>query len=183
MLNIFMFLFALPFMAAIVLAFLVVMTARAKRLMADSNSIDARAEFLTLAAPAAANSGVGPNANDPMMMGQGTSPAFGLAGVVQSSYTLPSGLVPTGNVSVAFIGVFALSVVAKSGTGGTGAGKAIAPGDKVYYSGATYDATTGWWYGGTLCADATNGSYFGNSLDAITSGSTATVRVRLKVGG
>jgi hypothetical protein len=178
-----MFLFVLPFAAAICLALVVVITARAKRLMADSNSIDARAEFLTLAAPAAANSGVGPIANDPMMMGQGTSPGFGLAGVVQSSYTLPSGLVPTGNVSVAFIGVFALSVVAKSGTGGTGSGKAINPGDKLYYSGATYDATTGWLYGGVLCADSTNGAYFGNSLDAITSGSAATVRVRLKVGG
>jgi hypothetical protein len=180
MLNAFMFLFALPLMAAVILALLVVITARAKRLMADSNSIDARGEFLTIAAPAADNAGLGPIANEPLMMGTGTSPSLGISMVAQSSYTQPSGLVPTGNISVATIGIFALSVVAKIGTAGVGSGLAIKPGDFVYYSGGTYDPVTGVTYGGTLCCDSVNGAKFGYSLDAISSGATATVRVKLK---
>ena len=76
----------------------------------SSNDADFRGDALTLAAPAAANNGVGPISNDPMVMGTGTSPSFGMAGVCQTSYTEPSGLVPTGNVSVKFVGVYFLAV-------------------------------------------------------------------------
>jgi hypothetical protein len=61
-------------------------------------------------------------------------------------------------------------------------GLAIKPGDKVYAVGGTLDATTGCYYGFTLCAEDT-GRYFGNALDGIVSGQTATIRVRLKVTG
>lgn len=142
---------------------------------------DYRGVHLTLAAPAAANNGVGPISNDPMMLGKGTSPGFGLAGVCETSYTLPSGLTPTGNVTVDFEGVFFLPVVGKASIGG--GGLAFAPGDKVYAAGGTYDVTTGWTYNLTLNGDATNGAYFGNVLDAVVSGQTTTVRVRLKVAG
>ena len=147
----------------------------------STNNENYRGAHLTLAAPAAANSGVGPIANDPAIIGRGTSPGFGLAVVCETSYTLPSGLVPTGNVSVDLEGVFFLSVVAKDAI--SGSGKAIAPGDKVYADGGTYDPTTGWLYGITLNANSTSGAYFGNALDAVASGQTATIRVRLKVSG
>lgn len=146
---------------------------------AASNECDFRGDMLTIAAPAAANSGVGPNSGDPMVLGTGTSPSFGMAGVCETSYTEPSGLVPTGNVSVKFVGVFFLSVVGKTAPSG-GSNHAFAPGDVVYYSGGTYDPTTGWWYGGTLCFDTVNGVKFGTTLDPVVSGQTTTVRVKLK---
>lgn len=144
------------------------------------NQTNINGDYLTIAAPVAANGGVGPNSGDPLMMGQGTSPGFGLAMVAQTSYTPPTGT-PTGNISVDLTGVWNLSVVAKLSIGGSG--NAINPGDKIYYAGGTYDATTGVWYGGTLNCDATNGIYFGNALDAISSGQTAVIRVRLKKAG
>jgi hypothetical protein len=85
----------------------------------SSNDADFRGDMLTLPAPAAANNGVGPIANDPLVYGRGTSPSFGMAGVAETSYTQPSGLVPTGNISVKFVGVFFLSVLGKSSIGGT----------------------------------------------------------------
>lgn len=146
---------------------------------AATNECDFRGDMLTIAAPAAANSGVGPNSGDPMVLGTGTSPSFGMAGVCETSYTEPSGLVPTGNVSVKFVGVFFLAVRGYNAPTG-GSTHAFAPGDIVYYSGGTYDATTGWWYGGVLCFDATNGVKFGTTLDAVVAGQTTTVRVKLK---
>ena len=145
----------------------------------SSNDADFRGDALTLAAPLAANNGVGPIANDPMVMGTGTSPSFGMAGVCETSYTQPSGLVPTGNVTVKFVGVYFLAVRGYNAPTG-GSGHAFAPGDIVYYSGGTYDATTGWWYGGVLCFDATNGVKFGVVLDAVVATQTTTVRVKLK---
>lgn len=141
----------------------------------SSNNCDYRGEFLTLAAPAADNAGQGPIANEPLVYGRGTSPSFGLAVVAQTSYTQPSGLVPTGNISCAFIGVFFLSVNANNG--------ALAPGDRVYATGGTYEGVTGCLYGFTLTNTATASVHYGNSLDALGSGLTATIRVRLKVGG
>jgi hypothetical protein len=141
----------------------------------STNNCDYRGEFLTLPAPAAANSGVGPDANDPLVIGRGTSPSFGLAAVAQTSYTQPSGLVPTGNISYAFIGVFFLSVNANNGQ--------LYPGDRVYATGGTYDSVTGVLYGFTLTNTATNDCYYGNALDGLGSGLTATIRVRLKVSG
>ncbi len=139
-----------------------------------------RAETITMAVPIAANSGVGPISGDPLIFGRGTSPAFGLAGVAETSYTPPTG-VATGNISVKFIGAFLLSVLAKSAVGGSSV--AIFPGDKLYAEGGTYDQTTGCYYGFTLTTNASTGCYFGNALDAIAGGQTATIRVRLKVSG
>lgn len=144
------------------------------------NQVDITGDYLTVAAPAAANSGVGPNSGDPLVIGRGTSPSFGLACVANTSYTPPTGT-PTGNIAVCLTGVWILAVVAKASIGGSG--QAIAIGDKVYAAGGTYDATTGILYGFTLNCDATNGSYFGNALDAIVSGQTASIRVRLKKAG
>lgn len=139
-----------------------------------------RAEDITMAVPAAANSGVGPISGDPLIFGRGTSPGFGLAGVAETSYTPPSG-VTTGNISVKFIGAFLLSVIAKDAVGGSNL--AINIGDKVYAEGGTYDPVTGCYYGFSLTANSATGIYYGNALDAIAAGSTSTIRVRLKVSG
>ncbi len=144
----------------------------------NANDANYRGDSLTLAAPSAANNGVGPISGDPMTLGTGTSPSFGMAGVCETSYTQPSGLVPTGNVAVKFVGVFFLPVLGKDSIGG--AGHTFAPGDIVYAAGGTYDATTGWTYGLTLCHDTTNGVKFGVTLDPVVSGTTTTVRVKLK---
>jgi len=144
------------------------------------NQTNINGDYLTIAAPVAANSGVGPISGDPLVFGRGTSPSFGLACVAQTSYTPPTGT-PTGNISVDLTGVWNLSVVAKASVGGGGV--AIAIGDKVYAEGGTYDVTTGCLYGFTLTTNATSGVYFGNALDAIASGQTAIIRVRLKKAG
>jgi hypothetical protein len=144
------------------------------------NQVDITGNYLTMPAPIAANSGVGPNAGDPLLIGRGTSPSFGIACVANTSYTPPTGT-PTGNIAICTDGVWILSVVAKASIGG--GGQAIAIGDKIYAAGGTYDPTTGMLYGFTLNCDATNGAYFGNALDAIASGQTASIRVRLKKAG
>lgn len=144
------------------------------------NQTNITGDYLTISAPIAANNGVGPNSGDPLLYGRGTSPGFGLACVAQTSYTPPTGT-PTGNISVDLTGVWDLSVVAKSSIGG--GGLAIAPGDKIYADGGTYDITTGCLYGFTLNGNSSAGAYFGNALDAIASGQTATIRVRLKKTG
>lgn len=135
-----------------------------------SNKALERSTLVTLAMPAAANAGVGPNANDPILVGV-------MAGVVTNSYTSPTGVV-TGNCAIDFEGAYFLSVVAKSSLSPS-TGKAINPGDPIYYDGGTLDATTNVKYGGTLDANSSTGVFFGNSLDKLTSGSTGTVRVRL----
>jgi hypothetical protein len=144
------------------------------------NQTNINGDYLTIAVPAAANAGVGPISGDALLFGAGTSPGYGLAGVAQTSYTPPTGT-PTGSVSVDFTGVWNLSVIAKLSVGGSGV--AINPGDKVYAEGGTYDSVTGCRYGFSLTANATNGAYFGNALDAIASGLTAVIRVRLKKTG
>ena len=144
-----------------------------------TNEYNARGEFLTLAAPSAPNSSLGPISGDPMMLGAAAS--VGLAGVCSTSYTQPSGLVPTGQVAVALIGVFLLSVTGQSSLSPS-SGVQINPGDKIYADGGTLDTTTGWLYGFTLDANS-GGRYFGNVLDKVVSGQTQVVRVRLKVSG
>ena len=149
----------------------------------SANKCNERGMYLTLPVPIAANGGIGPNSGDPLMFGTGTCPGFGLAGVAESSYTEPT-RVATGNIAVSFEGVYYLTVFGSS-TGCPETGKAINPGDKVYadpWSGG-FDATTGCRYGFALNADAVNGVYFGNALDAVGSGAVATIRVRLKVTG
>lgn len=128
--------------------------------------------------PSADNAGVGPISGEPLMFGQ--AGAAGLAGVAQNSYTPPTGI-PTGTVSVDFEGAYFLTVIAKSSISPS-TGKAINPGDKIYADGGTLDTVTGCLYGFTLDANS-NGLYFGNALDALTSASTGTIRVRLKVTG
>lgn len=144
------------------------------------NQTNINGDYLTIAAPIAANAGVGPISGDPLVYGRGTSPSFGLACVAQTSYTPPTGTA-TGNISVDLTGVWNLSVVAKSSIGGSSV--AIAIGDKIYADGGTYDVTTGCLYGFTLNVNSTGGAYFGNALDAIASGQTAIIRVRLKKTG
>ncbi len=146
------------------------------------NVRDARAEFLDIAAPIAANSGVGPNSGDPLIFGLAHSPSASKACVAQTSYTPPGGLTPTGRISVAFVGSFNLTVSAKSSIN-PGTGVAINPGDRIYADGGTTDATTGILYGFTLNANSTTGWYFGNAQDALASGQTGVIGVILKVGG
>ena len=64
-----------------------------------------------------------------------------------------------------------------------GADWQINPGDRVYAFGGAIDVTTGCLYGFSLNTNSNVGWYYGNSLDAIPAGQTATIRVRLKVGG
>lgn len=169
---------AFPVGAAIAFAWLITISRRATRLWAAANEADFRGDMLTMAAPSAANSGAGPNSGDPLVYGQGTSPAFGMACVAETSYTQPSGLVPTGNISAKFVGVFFLPVVGKTSIGGSS--KALAIGDKVYADGGSYDPVTGCTYGFTLDANSSTGINFGTTLDPVVAGQTTTVRVKLK---
>lgn len=147
------------------------------------NDANRRGENLTIAAPSAPHGGLGPQSGDPLIIGTGSSPNFGLACVVENSYTQPSGLTPTGNIPVQFIGVFFLTVKGLVNNHG-GGNQAMNPGDRVYADNdGTLDATTGVYYGFTLDGNSTAGIYFGNVLDAVSSGATTTVRVRLKVAG
>ncbi len=148
-----------------------------------TNEANRRGSNLTIAAPSAPHAGLGPQSGDPLVIGTGDSPDFGLACVVESSYTQPSGLVATGNISVQFEGVFFLTCTAKVDVHG-GGNQAIAPGDQVYAdTDGTRDATTGVYYGFTLDTNDESGIYFGNALDALATGTTGTIRVRLKVSG
>lgn len=70
-----------------------------------------------------------------------------------------------GNTSVAFVGVFTLSVKGVDGSGNA----AVGVGDTLYYT----DGDT------PKLNKKTSGKKFGYALEAITSGSTATIMVRL----
>lgn len=143
------------------------------------NNANPRGEFLMMAVPTADNAGAGPVTGEPLMFGNAS---IGLAGVAQNSYTPPTGVPNPQGVGVQFIGVFFLSVSGNLGDSPP-TGAAINPGDRVYASGGTLDATTGCLYGFVLDANSSTGRYFGNALDAVPSGQTATIRVRLKVEG
>jgi hypothetical protein len=162
------------------IAWMIVISRRAQRAWADTNEVNIRGIYLDFRAPVAANNGVGPIANDPFVLGRGTSPSFGICGVCQTSYTPPTGI-PTGFVSTKTEGVFILSVTATTSIGGSGV--QINPGDKVYADGGTWDQPTNWLYGFTIDANSSTGCYFGNCLDTVLSGVTQQARVRLKVSG
>ena len=68
-----------------------------------------------------------------------------------------------GLVSVQFGGVYDIPVVGANGAGNT----AIAAGDPVYFD------------GGAINADVTNGSLYGYAMEAVASGATTTIRVKL----
>ncbi|MGC1650595.1 MAG: hypothetical protein WA741_32635 [Candidatus Sulfotelmatobacter sp.] len=140
------------------------------------NQCDARGERLTLAAPIADNGGIGPISGEPLTLG--SIAAHKMAMVAETSYTQPGNLVPTGNIACSLIGVFFLSVTAKSVLS-PGTNLAINPGDAIYADGGTYDSVSGMTYGFTLDANS-GGSFFGNCLDAVLAGVTQTARVRLK---
>jgi hypothetical protein len=144
------------------------------------NQANPRGEFLMMAVPVAANGGVGPYSGDVLMFG--ASSVNQMAGVAENGYTPPTGVPNPEGIGVAFIGVFFLPVVALNGLS-PASPTAIYPGDRVYASGGTYDQTTGCTYGFTLDANSSTGAHFGNALDYVPAGQTATIRVRLKVGG
>jgi hypothetical protein len=130
--------------------------------------------------PVADNGGVGPVTGEPLMFG--SSGSVGLSCVAQNSYTPPTGIPNPDGIGCAFIGAFFLSVNANDGASPP-SGVAINPGDKIYAEGGTYDSVTGCYYGFVLNTQSSGTRYFGNALDAIPAGQTATIRVRLKVAG
>lgn len=142
------------------------------------NQAMARGERLTLAAPIADNNGIGPISGEPLLLG--AISGHQLALVAETSYTEPGSLVPTGNIACDLIGVFYLTVTAKSALS-PGTNKAVAPGDAIFADGGTYDSVSGMTYGFTLDSNS-SAVFFGNSLDAVVAGVTQVVRVRLKVG-
>lgn len=146
-----------------------------------TNEFNSRAEFLTMSVPLAANGGIGPLSGDPLMFGLANSPSCAIAAVASTSETPPGSLIPTGNIGIKLVGAFFFPVTAGDGTPGTA--KAINPGDRVYAFGGAIDATDGCLYGFSLNTNSQVGWYYGNALDAIPAGQTATIRVRLKVGG
>ena len=143
----------------------------------STNDVNRRGDFLTMAVPAAAAVASG----DVLIFGSAGSPSYNIAGIAENAYTPPGSRVTTGNVGVAFVGVFLLSVVGKS-TIDPGTGATIRVGDPVFADGGTYDATTGCTYGCTLNTNSTRGYLVGFALDPVTSGSTTTIRVKLKGG-
>lgn len=104
-----------------------------------------------------------------------------LSGVVLALQPIPAG---AGSFTTATIDTgddcYELSVIAQS-TQSPISGLALKMGDELFASG-TYDATTNVTY--NLTIDKTRGNVpFGNALDALASGLTATITVRLKSGG
>lgn len=141
-----------------------------------ANDALARGEFFYISAPIAANSGVGPNSGDPLIWGLANSPSHGVALVAETSYTPPGSLTATGKIAVTRIGAHFLSVAAKTSIN-PGTGSAVNPGDALYADGGTIDTTTGILYGFTINKNSSTGWFYGHAMDAITSGSTATIRV------
>lgn len=140
-----------------------------------SNKVGERGTPLQFTVPAAA----AVKSNDPLLLGS-------LAVVANESdgdATRPS----TGIISGDLEGVFNLSVVAKTSLSPS-TGSAVNPGDKIYADGGTLDANSGITYGFTLDKNS-SGTLFGTAVSItggngplITSGSTATIAVRLKEG-
>jgi hypothetical protein len=84
----------------------------------------------------------------------------------------------TGYLSFDFEGGYNLTVLAET-LGSPSAGAAINTGDAIYYSGGTYDPTSGITYGGTLCRD-TNGTFFGRAMAPVLAGTSAIISVMLR---
>lgn len=88
----------------------------------------------------------------------------------------------TGRASFDLGGAFLLAALAESAESPV-VNSAIAPGDRLYanVNTGTFDATTGFFTGFTIDKNQ-SGIYFGNALDAVAAGLTATIRVRLREG-
>jgi predicted RecA/RadA family phage recombinase len=133
----------------------------------STNNIFINGDDLNITVPNTVVSG------DPLLVGQ-------MAGVAKEAYTTNPTATPDGKVAVAFRGAAFLSVTAATVLSPL-TGVAVKPGDKLYADGGTLDTTTNVTRGFTLDKN-TGGTFFGFALDSIASGSTATIRVRLKVG-
>lgn len=138
--------------------------------MAKNKIIENGAQPITVPVPSSILSG------DPIMPG-GKLPA-----VANENYNAA-----TGNASMDVEGAFLLSVTAATALSPL-AGSAVKAGDNIYAdTDGTLDATTNVYYGFTLTKN-TGGRLFGTALPGptvstaslITSGSTATIAVRLK---
>lgn len=125
------------------------------------------ADSLQFAVPSSVVSG------QPLLIGK-------LAGVATENYNPPTGT-PTGQVNVQLKGAFFLTVSAVTVISPP-TGSAVKPGDILYADGGTLDATTNVTTGFTIDKNASGTTIFGSALDAITSGSSAVIRVRLKNG-
>lgn len=130
--------------------------------MATNKALD-KANGVSYAAPATVLSG------DPVVVGR-------LAGVAKTSYRTD-----TLEASIDHEGAYFLPVTAASGLSPI-VGAAIMPGDPIYADGGVLDPTTNFLTGFTLDTNPA-GVFFGNALDAVGAGLTATIRVRLALGG
>lgn len=103
--------------------------------------------------------------------------AQGMAMVANENFNATSGL-----CSFDLNGAFLLPAVAESAESPV-VNSAIAPGDRLYanINTGTYDAVTGFFTGFTIDKNQ-SGIYYGNALDAVGAGLTATIRIRLKEG-
>lgn len=109
-----------------------------------------------------------------VIFGRGSSPNFGLVGVLIDDRDSTSGL-----AGVDTEGVFFFNVVGKDAVGGSN--QAFKAGDPVFAdTDGTFDSTTNVYYGFTLTGRSGAGIRVGCVLDAISAGATTKVRVRLK---
>lgn len=119
----------------------------------------------------------------PLCFGRNETNSHIMCGVAAEAQTANNATGPaydnnSGYLTVDFAGAFNLTVLAET-LGSPSAGAQINPGDAVYYSGGTYDPTSGITYGGVLCRD-TNGTFFGIALAPVASGTSAIIPVVLK---
>jgi hypothetical protein len=142
-----------------------------------TNKLAERFASFTLLMPVVNSVPVNISSGQPLLLGDGTHVAAGVAGEAENS-TNPAYDSNSGYLTVDFEGVYALTVVAET-LGSASAGAAINTGDAIYASGGTYDKTSGITYGFTLCRDA-GGTFFGLALQPLAAGTTAIIAVLLK---
>lgn len=164
--NILIFALALPFIVALLLAWVITISARAKRCWAMIDQ---------------AFTGTPTSRRNPGTCYSGVLAGNSyLIGVLPAVALDTAANVANGNPTFLFGGSFALSVTAKSALSPS-VGQTIKPGDPIYADGGTLDAASNMTYGFTLDAN-TGGKLFGY-LDptgpALLTGTTATVNVLL----
>jgi hypothetical protein len=147
--------------------------------MAANEALDRAEQFTITASGATADNGaIGPISGEPLIWGLANSPSLSLGVVCETSYTPPGSLVPDGNITIKTVGAFFLTVAAKTSIN-PGTGKQINPGDPIYADGGTLDTTDGILFGITLNCNSSTGWLFGRAMDALASGTTGTIRVRI----